>query len=365
MKELLDLLRRNNVRKIAVHTNKDNARNFGQLVHLSNRYPSAGVHAFFHGHYDAFKCMGPYIPKWKGRNVMWHPSRLGHQLRAAHISFFWLSILSDVLNNITSAISTAAKGSNVQSDSSALLNYKEELCRRINHSSNNCAASIIMKGKNDVKLNITDIIPRFHHDTNVSDGVRCYTEYKPRPESMLIKTSLKSLVVSDNVFPPLRDASIIQSSSRGWAEIVFEYIFMPNLANHSSAMGYLDYKVILYGNNNSRPLVLYITINSPGKIFLCDVPYVPPKWQTLLHEKLSLSNVTLFIKRESNLKPDFIAKTKKVSFNRIDFAEVKYFSHHNDERCIQSHSIFSPGNYYFSIVPTTEKHVIISTLILP
>lgn len=140
---------------------------------------------------------------------------------------------------------------------------------------------------------------------------------------------------------------------------------MPNLANHSSAMGYLDYKVILYGNNNSRPLVLYITINSPGKIFLCDVPYVPPKWQTLLHEKLSLSNVTLFIKRESNLKPDFIAKTKKVSFNRIDFAEVKYFSHHNDERCIQSHSIFSPGNYYFSIVPTTEKHVIISTLILP
>ena len=72
-----------------------------------------------------------------------------------------------------------------------------------------------MKGKDDVKLNITDIIPRFHRDTNVSDGVRCYTEYKPRPESMLIKTSLKSLVVSDNVFLPLRDASIIQSSSRG------------------------------------------------------------------------------------------------------------------------------------------------------
>ena len=41
---------------------------------------------------------------------------------------------------------------------------------------------------------------------------------------------------------------------------------MPNLANHSSAMGYLDYKVILYGNNHSRPLVLYITINSPGKV---------------------------------------------------------------------------------------------------
>ena len=43
----------------------------------------------------------------------------------AHISFFWLSILSDVLNNITSAISAAAGGTNVQSDSSALFNYKE------------------------------------------------------------------------------------------------------------------------------------------------------------------------------------------------------------------------------------------------
>jgi hypothetical protein len=124
-------------------------------------------------------------------------------------------------------------------------------------------------------------ISRLHHDTNVSDGVRCYTEYRPRPESIINETSLKRLVVSGNVFIPLQDANIVQSSSRGislvevficlmhfigWAEIVFEYIFMPNLADHTSAMGYLDYKVILYGNNASGPLVLKIEIKSPGKV---------------------------------------------------------------------------------------------------
>jgi hypothetical protein len=73
---------------------------------------------------------------------MWHPSKLGHMLRAgktlfllsvmslhcnsveAHISFFWLSVLSDALRNVSAAIKVAATSASVQNDRNILINYK-------------------------------------------------------------------------------------------------------------------------------------------------------------------------------------------------------------------------------------------------
>jgi hypothetical protein len=52
----------------------------------------------------------------------------------------------------------------------------------------------------------------------------------------------------------------------GWTSITFEYIYMPHLHDKTSAAGYLDYKVILYGNNYSKPLSLAIDITKPGKV---------------------------------------------------------------------------------------------------
>lgn len=43
---------------------------------------------------------------------------------------------------------------------------------------------------------------------------------------------------------------------------------MPHLVNKTSAAGYLDFKVILYGNNISKPLDIRITVNKSGKVSL-------------------------------------------------------------------------------------------------
>ena len=45
---------------------------------------------------------------------------------------------------------------------------------------------------------------------------------------------------------------------------------MPNLANHTSEKGYLDYKVILFGNNLSGPITFGILINNPGKVSIIE-----------------------------------------------------------------------------------------------
>ena len=63
--------------------NKGNERHWGRLIwDFMGRYSTAGVQTFLHSGYDRFRCQGPYIPAWKGKNVMWHPSLLGHELRA-------------------------------------------------------------------------------------------------------------------------------------------------------------------------------------------------------------------------------------------------------------------------------------------
>lgn len=41
---------------------------------------------------------------------------------------------------------------------------------------------------------------------------------------------------------------------------------MPHLMNKTSAAGYLDFKVILYGNNISKPLDIAINVSKAGKV---------------------------------------------------------------------------------------------------
>ena len=103
---------------------------------------------------------------------------------------------------------------------------------------------------------------------------------------------------------------------KGWTSITFEYIYIPHLANKTSAAGYLDFKVILYGNNYSQPLDLGIEVVRPGKvrilffkimtlnlllnyavqIYLCDVPSIPKKMLSLFHDGLKESGIRMTIR---------------------------------------------------------------------
>ena len=56
--------------------------------------------------------MGPYIPTWMEGAASWHPSVIGHRLRAAHHSYFWLLILSDAIQGLKSSLTHRVIGKN-------------------------------------------------------------------------------------------------------------------------------------------------------------------------------------------------------------------------------------------------------------
>lgn len=69
--------------------NKANERHWGRLIwDFMGRYKTAGIQTYLHKGYQTVQCKGPYVPQWKGRNVMWHPSVLGHELRAGRHVYF-------------------------------------------------------------------------------------------------------------------------------------------------------------------------------------------------------------------------------------------------------------------------------------
>ena len=59
-----------------------------------------GIQLWDHSDYENSKCHGPYIPKWNSGVASWHPSELGQELRAAHYSFYWLSVYKDALQTV-------------------------------------------------------------------------------------------------------------------------------------------------------------------------------------------------------------------------------------------------------------------------
>ena len=45
-------------------------------------YAGSGIQAFTHVAHTPYACLGPYIPSWKKGAAPWHPSVVGHRLRA-------------------------------------------------------------------------------------------------------------------------------------------------------------------------------------------------------------------------------------------------------------------------------------------
>ena len=59
---------------------------------------------FVHSGHEKYKCLGPYVSKWGCCSASWHPSLLGHELRAAHYSFVWLQILINAITELQEKI---------------------------------------------------------------------------------------------------------------------------------------------------------------------------------------------------------------------------------------------------------------------
>jgi hypothetical protein len=55
-------------------------------------------------HVKDYACLGPYIKSWSEGAASWHPSVIGHRLRAAHHSYFWLISLRDAIQELIRSI---------------------------------------------------------------------------------------------------------------------------------------------------------------------------------------------------------------------------------------------------------------------
>jgi hypothetical protein len=80
------------LRKVVTELNKDSRARWGGDLHsLVKAYPQACIQVFDHTGYEIYKGLGPYVKSWANGLGGWHPSVLGHKLRAHHHSFVWLA----------------------------------------------------------------------------------------------------------------------------------------------------------------------------------------------------------------------------------------------------------------------------------
>lgn len=129
---------------------------------VDKRYHGAGIQTFQHVKHTAYACLGPYIKTWMKGAASWHPSVIGHRLRAAHHSYFWLLILRDAIS---------------------------ELIQLASHR----ALDAIAK---DVEKHLNHYYPSHMsapaHPSPFLDDMQCFTDYEPRS---IRNSSLKDLVV--------------------------------------------------------------------------------------------------------------------------------------------------------------------------
>jgi hypothetical protein len=155
------------------------------LIDILKHYKTAGIELFQHLHYESYKCLGPYESKWGEHVASWHPSILGHELRASHHVFFWLLILKDAILDINRSMATAR---------AALSDAKSM------HMDEETANKFLLEHFYEVSKHIENehrYIPSSPlYESVISDEMQCYTNFEPRSEA---GSDLSSRIVSGNV----------------------------------------------------------------------------------------------------------------------------------------------------------------------
>jgi hypothetical protein len=110
-----------------------------------------------------YACQGPYIKSWMEGAASWHPSVIGHRLRASHHSYFWLVVLRDAIQELIKLASHRAIDA-----------ISKDIDKHLNH--------YYPKGK----------LPAPAHLSPFSDDMQCFTDYEPR--SMRNSTLINQVV---------------------------------------------------------------------------------------------------------------------------------------------------------------------------
>ena len=94
-----------------------------------------------------------------------------------------------------------------------------------------------------------------------SDNMQCLTSFHPIADP---NANLEKILIKNNLTPELQ----------AFKKIIFEDLLEKGIATRARERGYKDYKYMFYGNNQSIPLSMKITINQVGVSFICQPPGV-------------------------------------------------------------------------------------------
>lgn len=289
-----------------------------QAMHeLFKYYKIAGIQVWNHGFYEKYACHGPYIADWGCCSAAWHPSKLGHELRAAHHSYVWLLILRDALDDLLSA-------------------KPEELDahihKHIKHSD--------IAHKYVPKQLLYDV-------SNFTETLKCYTSFLPIEDPDL---DLLKLVVSTKA----------HNGKEPFKNQILEHFSDPNIIRKAEGQGYRDYKRMLYGNNHSVPLSLKLDIQHLGYVSICEPPGVWGSYPTGFKSFYKDNLARAFITKVESYSDDFI-------FDQSMASEVPIRDLNKGTQiiCAEIATQIPVGKYVLTMVPTTEINIMISYLIVP
>lgn len=204
---------------------------------LFRDYKTLGIQVWKHDYYVGSKCRGPYVKDWLERDTYrvlpWHPSRLGHELRAAHYAYFWILIFKDALDSLLGLIATGEPFLEREDDE-----LKKHFLSEYNH------------------IPLTQTQP-----SNFSDGLRCYTTFEPRFD--------ETFALFKYVLPTIMKGESVNKTRNPWKMELYDRLDHRMDTIHAIEInGDHDKKMVLYGNKEMQPLSIYAHIKRRGKTCL-------------------------------------------------------------------------------------------------
>lgn len=318
-----------NPSKICSKLNKYNQSEvWADISNIVHAYKGVGIQLWSHKHYEVYRCHGPYIADWGCCSAPWHPSILGHELVASHFAYFWL------------------------------FNYREALTEVVHHMKDSSNGKIFRNIKKHIDIHTSKDMKNIPleplYKTRYVDNIKCFTTFVPISEA---SGSLLNLVIPYAV-----------SDRVGFRVDIYENISRPDIILKARERGYLDYKYILYGNNESLPLALQLNVSRAGTSFLCQPP---SEWEQ--HPKgfgnlWSLSPriyITLNILKFEYLRLNLgriltgDMRTKQVSYVHRNPEDVL------ESLCIEFLDEFPIGSHVLTIAPRNASNIMISYLLHP
>jgi len=332
--------------KIVSEMNKDQIKlSWSAMLELFKSYQvMAGVQLWDHHHYESYRCHGPYIREWQNKGVAsWHPSILGHQLRAAHYAYFWTLILKDAITEVMAMTGSATE---------MLAGVKKHIDKEHRH------------------VPSTSMYPSFW-----VDNMQCLTTFEPKndPEADLKNIWLRNANVAiASVEGTTTGAAKL--SKEAFKENIFEELTQPHIIKMAKERGYLDFKHMLHGNKDSAPLSLQITVRQIGTLFLCQPPGNWGKlpdgfknfWETPNETRVYITeDVAVAVARSNGnatLSSDFVFVEEKAR-------KLKYTNRNPKDTqtvCVDFEGEkIKIGTHVLTIVAADEKRIMISTVLVP